>query len=256
MTPEGDENSIQRAAQLIKAARHVVVLTGAGVSTHSGIPDFRSQETGLWQRDDPMQVASLSTFRRNPQRFFNWLRPLAASMWQAQPNAAHIALAQLESGGYVQAVITQNIDGLHQRAGSRQVLEVHGSMETLSCIPCHRVYLKTDFITPFIVQGEMPRCPVCSAILKPDIVLFEEMLSQDTWLQAEHLCQQADVMVVIGSSLQVIPAGHLPALARENGAQLIIINYSPTYLDSEARVLIREDLVNVIPAIYEGVIKP
>lgn len=246
------QDSLQHAAQLIHSARHVVVFSGAGLSTHSGIPDFRSQGTGLWQRDDPMEVASLSTFKRNPQRFFNWLRPLAESMWKAEPNPAHLALAEMEKQGSIKAVITQNIDSLHQRAGNRNVMEVHGSMQTLTCPTCRSSFAGTTFATAFIVEGILPRCTNCQAILKPDIVLFEEMLPQQTWQKAEQACLEADVMLVVGSSLQVMPAGHLPALACENGARLIIINFTATYLDRKAEIVIREDLVKVVPQLVKG----
>lgn len=253
MMPESLEGSIQHAAQLITSARHVVVFTGAGISTHSGIPDFRSQGSGLWQRDDPMVVASLTTFRRHPQRFFNWLRPLASSMWKADPNAAHVALALLENKGKVSALITQNIDGLHQRAGSSNVLEVHGSMETLTCPACRKTYSGMNFAISFIEEGILPRCAECQSILKPDIVLFEEMLPLEPWQRAENHCRRADLMLVVGSSLKVEPAGHLPDLARENGARLIIVNFTSTYLDEAAEVVLHEDLVKVVPLIVEGV---
>ena len=199
-----------------------------------------------------MEVSSLTTFRRNPQRFFNWLRPLAGSMWKAQPNPAHIALAQMERSGILRAVITQNIDGLHQRAGALEVLEVHGSMQTLSCLACRKSYPSAAYAVPFVEQAVMPRCPLCQAVLKPDIVLFEEMLPQDTWQRAERHCRMADVMLVIGSSLQVMPAAHLPAVARQHGARLVMINFTPTYLDDEADVILRADLVEVVPAIFDA----
>lgn len=252
MISPSEQALIQRAAQLVNSARHAVVLSGAGLSTHSGIPDFRSQGSGLWQKDDPMEVSSLTTFRRNPQRFYNWLRPLAESMWKAQPNPAHIALAQMERYGKLKAVMTQNIDGLHQRAGSQAVLEVHGSLETLSCLVCGKNYPSAEFADLFITRGVLPRCGVCQAVLKPDIVLFEEMLPQRTWRQAERHCQTADVMLVIGSSLQVMPAAHLPAIARQNGARLVLVNFSPTYLDDEAEIILRADLVEAVPAILES----
>ncbi len=249
MISESDQLNIQRAARLLKSARHAVALTGAGLSTHSGIPDFRSQDTGLWQRDDPMEVSSLTTFRRNPQRFYNWLRPLAASMWQASPNPAHHALASLEQQGVLSALLTQNIDGLHQRAGSRIVLELHGSLETLSCLACRKTFPSASFAAPFVDRGILPRCPTCQAVLKPDIVLFEEMLPPITWQQSERHCQQADVILVIGSSLQVMPVAHLPAVALSRGARLILVNFTPTYLDDQAEVILRADLVEVVPAI-------
>lgn len=245
---------ILQAAALLKSARHAVVFSGAGLSTPSGIQDFRSSGTGLWQRDDPMEVSSLSTFRRNPQRFYTWLRPLAKSMWAAQPNAAHTALARLEQAGLVRALITQNIDGLHQRAGSRVVFEVHGSLDTLSCLACRRTFKSSDYAVPFIEEGIMPRCRHCQAVLKPDIVLFEQMLPLETWQQAERHCQQADLMLVVGSSLQVVPAAHLPALALQHGARLVILNFTPTYLDDDADVVLREDLVVSVPAIAQVVL--
>jgi len=253
MIPAEARSAAQKAGDLIRSARHAVVLTGAGISTPSGIPDFRSQNTGLWMKDDPMQVASLSAFTYRPNVFFNWLRPLAQKMWQANPNAAHIGLAELEKAGAIQAVITQNIDGLHQAAGSQNVLEVHGSARTASCKVCRISYPADQFRAAFL-EGGIPYCPVCGAILKPDIVLFEEMLPADVWTKAEWHCSQADVMLVVGSALEVVPAAGLPYTALEHGARLIINTISSTYLDEQAAILLPYDVVEIVPLIKSAVI--
>ena len=182
--------SIHRAAELVKTSRHAVVLTGAGTSTPSGIPDFRSAESGLWTRYNPMEVASLTTFRHHPERFFTWIRPLARGILSAPPNPAHQALARLEQAGYINTIITQNIDGLHQRAGSKNVLEVHGSFRSLTCVGCYQQYTAADFLAPFLETGEIPLCPACEHILKPDVVLFEEQLPVHIWLEAQEASEK------------------------------------------------------------------
>ena len=245
---------IHQTSQLFSKSSYAVVLTGAGISTASGIPDFRSQGTGLWEKDNPLEVASLSAFKYRPEVFYNWLRPLAKEIWQAKPNPAHIALAQLEKAGHIKAIITQNIDGLHQAAGAENVIEVHGSATTLTCLACQKSFPGADFIQPFILAGEMPRCPICSSLLKPDIILFEEMLPMKAWNQAQQHCEQADLILVIGSSLEVTPASSLPLYALENGAHLIINNYSSTYLDDRADVLLPMDIVQVVPSIAKNLL--
>jgi NAD-dependent deacetylase len=252
MTPASYAAEIQKINQRLVSARHAVVLTGAGISTPSGIPDFRSQRTGLWIQNDPMQVASLTAFQRRPEAFFNWLRPLAVKIWQAQPNPAHIALAELEKAGVVKAIITQNIDGLHQKAGSQQVIEVHGSLRTLSCGACHKVYPSGQFMEPFIDHGQIPHCTFCQKILKPDIVLYEEVLPAEVWSRAYTNSERADVMLVVGSSLEVMPVGGLPWQALESGAEVIIINLSPTPIDQQASVVIHADAAQILPHIAEN----
>ncbi len=247
MTTALSGGEIQKAGSLLKSARHAVVLTGAGISTPSGIPDFRSHGSGLWNKDNPLEVASLSAFRRQPERFFAWLRPLAAQIIRAGPNPAHLALADLEKAGLIKAVITQNIDGLHQAAGSQAVLELHGSTRSLTCPGCHTSYLIGLFLEEFVVQGKLPYCRACGKLLKPDIVLFEEMLPASVWQQAEVHCRQADLVLVVGSSLEVSPAGGLPWMAFQHGAQLIILNYTPTYLDAHASVVLHADAAEILP---------
>jgi NAD-dependent deacetylase len=243
------EEQVTQAARLLKQSRHAVVFTGAGISTPSGIPDFRSQNTGLWERFNPMEVASIGVFRSDPQKFYGWLRPLLRDILNAAPNAAHIALAEMEAAGIVKAVITQNIDDLHQRAGSRSVYEVHGSLRTLTCDQCEQTYPSEGYKNQFDVAGSIPHCPNCQRVLKPDITLFGEMLPYETWVAAEEHCQQADVVLIAGSSLEVFPAASLPEIGLENGAELIINNISPTYLDRSASVLLPYDVSAVLPRI-------
>jgi NAD-dependent deacetylase len=244
-----DSQAVQLAADLLKQAHYTVVLTGAGFSTPSGIPDFRSAGSGLWTRFLPMEVASLSSFRYDPERFFAWLHPLASHMLDARPNPAHLALAQLEQAGRVQAVITQNIDGLHQRAGSKKVYEIHGTLNTLTCIGCFKQHYSEDLIAPYLETGAIPRCPDCNRILKPDVILFEEQLPVRTWLSAQKVTQQCDLMLIAGTSLEVMPSAVLPVRALDGGAKLIIINQGETYIDVRADVLIRTNVAEVLPAL-------
>jgi len=246
-------DDIDFAAELLREARHAIVLTGAGLSTPSGIPDFRSAGTGLWAHDEPLEVASLTTFRTHPVRFFEWFRPLAAQMVYAQPNPAHLALARLEAQGHLQAVITQNVDMLHQKAGSKHVLEMHGTLSTLSCTQCYQKYGYENFIQAFIDHGEMPLCPVCGALLKPDVILFGEQLPQKTVYEAQQEVRKCDLVMVIGSSLEVLPVAGIPMQAIEHGAHLIIINNSPTYINVRADIVMPEDVAKIIPAIVDKV---
>lgn len=251
--PQETERDVRRAAGLLKACNYGVVLTGAGISTPSGIPDFRSAGSGLWTRYDPFEVASLSAFRYHPEKFFIWMRTLAQEIVQAVPNPAHIALAELEAAGIIQVIITQNIDGLHQRAGSRHVLEVHGSLQTLTCIGCYRKFESNGFLQPYLAFGTIPRCPDCNQILKPDVVLFEEQLPLQTWYQSQEACRRSDLILVAGSSLEVMPVAGLPMEALQHDARLIIINHMKTYLDVRADVIFRQDVAEILPRITAAV---
>lgn len=247
------EAAIEDAAVLIRKAERAVVLTGAGISTPSGIPDFRSEGTGLWSHDEPMEVASLNTFRTVPERFFNWFQPLASQIFNAQPNAAHLALAEFERAGHVRTVATQNIDGLHQKAGSQNVVELHGSLRTLSCTNCFRQFEAAPFLQPYIETGKIPQCLNCNGILKPDVILFGEQLPQSAWYEAQRAVRQCDLMVVAGSSLEVLPVARLPMQALDRGAHLIIINNTPTYLNVRADVIILDDVATTLPKIAKRV---
>ena len=246
--------AIEDAAELFRQAKRIVILTGAGISSPSGIPDFRSEGSGLWSHAEPMEVASLTTFRISPERFFNWFRPLAGQIYNARPNAAHIALAELETAGLKMTVVTQNIDGLHQKAGSVQVVEMHGSLRTLSCTQCFKQVASEPYLGSYIEDGKPPQCLNCNGILKPDVILFGEQLPQSAWLAAQQAAHQCDLMLVAGSSLEVLPVAGLPMQALDRGAHLIIINNTPTYVNVRADVVIMDDVASMIPEIKKRVL--
>jgi NAD-dependent deacetylase len=245
-------NPIDRAASLLRTAHHAVALTGAGISTGSGIPDFRSPGSGMWEQVDPLEVASIYAFRRKPEVFYNWIRPLARRVIEAQPNPAHQVLAQFEQAGLLQAVITQNIDGLHQRAGNRHVLEVHGHLREATCVRCYRIFPADSFIERFLSDGSIPTCPACGNTLKTNAILFGEALPELVMHAAKRQTRECDLMLVAGSSLEVVPAADLPRLACDHGARLIIVNLQPTYLDDQADVTIHDDVVVILPQIAQA----
>jgi NAD-dependent deacetylase len=245
---------IQIASQLIKEAGYCIALTGAGISTPSGIPDFRSPGSGVWTKYSPMEVASLSAFRYYPSRFYEWVRPFVKDLYLAEPNPAHLSLARLESGNKLQSVITQNIDALHQKAGSRTVVEVHGTYQTLTCLGCYRQIQATDeFMENFLEQEENPHCPHCGNLLKPDMILYEEQLPAQTWKQARKEVLSCDLMLILGSSLTVTPVCDLPLSALGRGAKLIIVNRTHTHLDDLADTSIQGDLEKILPMIVDKV---
>ncbi len=240
-------HAIGHAADLLRRAHHAVALTGAGISTPSGIPDFRSAGDGLWERYDPMAVASLTRFRHDPEGFFAFLQPLATRFLTAEPNPGHQALARLEQAERLIGVITQNIDQLHQRAGSQHVLEIHGNVRRATCIVCYREVDAQPYLQRFVEDGTIPRCQTCDGVLKPNLILFGEELPQAVFHQARAWCAAADVLLVAGSSLEVTPASLLPQIALDAGACLIIVNREPTYIDQRAEAVFRQDLVEVLP---------
>ncbi|MFQ5435310.1 MAG: NAD-dependent deacetylase [Anaerolineae bacterium] len=244
---------IEQATALLRKANYVVALTGAGISTPSGIPDFRSPSSGLWERHDPMEVASLTGFKRDPQQFYDWIRPLAHTLLAAQPNPAHLALAELEAAGKLKAVITQNIDMLHTRAGSTAVHEVHGHLREVTCLRCYEIFNAANFWDEVVQNGGVPHCPNCGGVLKPNVILFGELLPVSVLNQARREARACDLMLVAGSSLTVAPAGDLPYLAKPTGAGLIIVNFEETHLDYLADVVIHGDVADVLPKLAAGV---
>ena len=247
-------DSVAQAAKLIRGSTNSVAFTGAGISTPSGVPDFRSRGSGLWSKADPMAVASLHGFQSKPEDFYDWLRPVARLMITSEPNPAHYALAQLEQHGLLEVVITQNIDLLHTRAGSQVVHEVHGHIQEATCIRCGRKCRGGLFIDQLVSDGPVPSCPQCDGVMKPDIILFDELLPEAVMLAAEYAAMQCDLMQVAGSSLEVYPAADLPALTKRSGGSLIIVNLEPTYLDNSADVLIHGDVAEVLPAIADQIL--
>lgn len=247
----GGGGQLGAARDLLRAARRVVALTGAGISTPSGIPDFRSEDSGLWVKHHPFEVASITGFRHYPERFYEWIRPLARLMLDAEPNPAHRALARLEAGGMLHAIVTQNIDLLHTRAGSRVVHELHGSMREASCVECFRTAPAEQAFAQFMVDGALPRCPSCGGLLKPNVILFGEQLPYGVLQAARRAVRAADVLLVAGSSLEVSPAAEMPLMALAAGARLIVVNYAPTFVDGDADVVIREDVADVLPRLAD-----
>jgi NAD-dependent deacetylase len=239
-----------RLAELVRGADSVVALTGAGISVPSGIPDFRSPGTGLWERVDPMEVAHIDAFRADPARFWRFYGERFATLSDKRPNAAHLALAALEREGRLDAVITQNVDMLHRRAGTRRLVEVHGSIATCSCLLCaERVEL--DRARELLVDAPdgVPRCGSCSAPLKPDVVLFGELLPPGALERAGELCAGADVLLCIGSSLEVHPAAGLPLLTQRSGGRVAILTKGPTPLDDLAEVRLSGDVEEELQAL-------
>ena len=246
------EQKTSFAATLLKEADYIVALTGAGISTPSGIPDFRSKKTGLWEKNDPMVVASLRSFLNRPMVFFNWLKPLVNEIYYAKANAAHKSLASLELDNKLKAIVTQNIDNLHQKAGSKNVVEVHGSISELECLQCGiKVTFDENIVNNFIDNFDIPTCEHCQKFLKPSITLFEEMLPLEAWDSAVSHFQRADLVIVIGSSLEVYPANQLPGISISNGAKMIINTFSTTPMDKEADLLLPYDVIEVWPTILQ-----
>lgn len=238
-----------RLAELIRAAGSVVALTGAGISVPSGIPDFRSPRTGLWENVDPMEVAHIDVFRRDPERFWSFYGERFQTLEEKRPNRAHRALAALERAGLLDAVITQNIDRLHARAGSRELVEVHGTIAHASCLQCGARYELADVRARQAADpAGVPRCD-CERPLKPDVVLFGEYLPADALARAEELASGADLMLCVGSSLEVYPVAQLPELTLSRGGQVAIVTQGPTPFDSRAVVRLHGDVVDELEAV-------
>jgi len=212
-----------------------VALTGAGVSVPSGIPDFRTPETGLWANVDPMEVAHIDVFERDPERFWSYYRPRFSTLGEKEPNRAHEALAELERRGLIEGVITQNIDRLHRAAGSENVIEVHGSIETSSCTSCGASFGLEEVDGLFDRRG-VALCSACGGAVKPDVVLFGEMLPLEAIERATALAEGADLMLCVGSSLVVHPVAGLPQLTLDAGGRLAIVTKGETPYDADAEL--------------------
>lgn len=227
-------------AALVRASRACVVLTGAGVSTASGIPDFRGDH-GLWTREEAARVASIAGFRADPRGFYAFWGQHLAGLEKAQPNDAHRAIARLEARGLVHTLVTQNVDGLHQLAGSRDPLEVHGSFRRARCLGCGSRYETAKFLAE-LRPGEPPTCVLCGALVKPDVVLFGEALDE-SFQRAEAAVRGCDLLIAMGTSLEVAPVSHLVPETVDHGGKLVIVNRDPTPYDDEATLVLGGDLV-------------
>jgi NAD-dependent deacetylase len=220
---------------MLRESRSTVVLTGAGISVPSGIPDFRTPETGLWARVDPIEVAHIDVFERDPARFWSYYRPRFQSLGDKRPNRAHEALAELERRGLIDAVITQNIDRLHRAGGSENVVEVHGSIGTSSCMQCGTSF-ELEAVDRLFDERGVALCSSCGGPVKPDVVLFGELLPEGAVERARDLAERAELMVCVGSSLVVHPVAGLPQLTLERGGRLAIVTKGATPYDGDAEV--------------------
>lgn len=235
-------SAIEQAIKLIHQSSRIVAFSGAGISTEAGIPDFRSQG-GLWENAALMELMSAPGFRRNPAAFYQATMQLMPNLHRAQPTEAHKLLAMLEAQGRLSAIITQNIDGLHQSAGSKTVYEIHGSFRTGQCIGCRKKVAMAEFYER-LERGEidLPRCSICQSPVKPDVVLFGDLLPFEIWNQSVQAVQQCELLLVLGSSLVVYPAAELPQTAVASGAKLIIVNREATDYDHLADVVVQCEL--------------
>jgi NAD-dependent deacetylase len=224
-------------ASLLRERGPAVALTGAGMSTDSGIPDFRSAG-GLWEGVDPYEVASIDAFRRDPLRVWRWYGERVGMLASAVPNAGHLALAELERDGHVRTVATQNIDALHTRAGSADVVELHGSIRRFDCLSCGAVET-LDAVLAQLAESPAPTCEECGAILKPGVVMFGELLPDRAMARAESLCRETGLLLVLGSSLEVWPVAGLPGETVRAGGMLAIVNLDETPYDGDAELVVR-----------------
>lgn len=249
---EAGEEAAQRLrlAELVRASRSTVALTGAGISVPSGIPDFRSPGTGLWENVNPMEVAHIDAFRSDPVRFWSFYGERFTTLQSKVPNAAHRALAAMEAAGVLDGVITQNVDMLHRRAGTRELIEVHGSIATCSCPRCGATASLAQARRRIARAPDgVPVCEACGDPLKPDVVLFGELLPEQALARASALCEGAEVLLCIGSSLEVYPVAGLPRLTSAGGGSVAIITQGPTALEHLAAVRLRGDVVSELCAL-------
>jgi NAD-dependent deacetylase len=239
---------VERLAELLGRSHRAVALTGAGVSVPSGIPDFRTPETGLWANVDPMEVAHIDVFERDPERFWRYYRPRFQSLGDKEPNRAHEALAELELRGLIEGVITQNIDRLHRAAGSREVVEVHGSIETSSCLACGTAF-GLERVEDLFDERGVAICAECGGAVKPDVVLFGELLPDAALARATELAEGADLMLCVGSSLAVHPVAGLPQLTLAGGGRLALVTKGATPYDRDAELKLEGEVDEELAAL-------
>jgi NAD-dependent deacetylase len=251
MSDDQEARLATEAAEAIRQAEFTIAVTGAGISVPSGIPDFRSPKSGLWTKYDPMKVAHINAFLQRPQDYYDWMRLRLEVFSQAKPNPAHFALAELFRKKKLHALITQNIDGLHERAGGGPIHALHGQAFTSHCLKCHKEFATISLVEA-IQAGEVPYCE-CGGLIKPDIVLFGEALPMAVLSAAEQAARKADLCLIIGTGLEVYPAAALPEIVLHNGGELIIINKSPIDLGTSTRFVFYDDVVDVLPAIVAQV---
>jgi NAD-dependent deacetylase len=243
---------VDRLAELVRTLGPAVVLTGAGISTESGIPDFRSP-TGIWAQYDPQEYATIEAFRADPVKVWSFYRLRYGALTEAQPNPGHFALAELERQGLVRAVVTQNIDTLHERAGSREVVEVHGSIRTCSCPRCGARYAREEVVR-MLEDADAPRCRECAEVLKPDVVFFGELLPEAAIDRAYELARGTRLLLVVGSGLEVWPVSLLPDETVRAGGRVAIVNRGPTTFDDQAVLKIDGGAGETLAALVRAVL--
>src|SRR5215831_17736588 len=244
MQPVASPIIAQRIHTAIARARYIAVLTGAGISAESGLATFRDAQTGLWARFDPRELATSSAFARNPKLVWDWYAWRRERVATVQPNAGHHALAVLEERVPEFLLVTQNVDGLHQRAGNHRIVELHGNITRVKCSREGTVVEHWD-----AAKDEVPRCANCGAFLRPDVVWFEELLPADALAAAEDAARRCDLLLVVGTSAEVYPAAGLPMLALDRGATVIEINPNPTALSPQVDYVLRGSSGTMLPAL-------
>lgn len=261
MNEISNERKLEQVAELLLRHSPCVALTGAGLSTQSGLPDFRSPDKGLWARleklpDSASTVMTLQGFKQNPELFYSHFRLFLEMILSAKPNPAHFALAKLEAGGYIRAIITMNGDMLHQKAGSKNVLEMHGTVARAVCISCYRPDDGMVHWQQVLKTGKIPRCLHCGGIMKPDVILTGEQLPVKMVMQAKKLLHESHIILAGGTSFSGGPVMQWVEKVCEQGKKIVIINLGSTILDSVAEVVISADVVEVLPALAEKLVYP
>lgn len=245
------DEKIKKFAQLIIEAKKIVVLSGAGMSTESGIADFRSPGTGLWEKVDPNEFASIHSYVSDTQKNLKFMLEMGMNIFKAKPNNGHRSLTKLQKLGKLQGILTQNIDGLHQKARTKNIIELHGTANEAICMRCKEIYPITTMINQVLKGYYSPSCEVCGGLLKPNAIFFGEPLHSKTLNQADEMISDCDLFIVLGSSLLVYPAAFYPRKAISVGAKIAIINIQSTDMDENAEVVIHERIGDVLPKIVE-----
>lgn len=252
---ESEEQKINEISKLLLNSSSTIALTGAGISTNSGIPEFRGKE-GIWKKYSIKKFGTFESFQRDPMKFWKMAKKIAPKLFTAEPNPGHYALAELEKMNIIKGIITQNIDQLHQKAGTIIVYEIHGNINSCICLNCKASYTRQQCIK--IQKKENlfpPRCGICSSPLKPSVIIFGERLPTFEFFKSQQLAKKADLLLIAGSSLTVNPVANLPLYTLNNGGKLIIINDQPTYLDKKAEIVIQNKTEIILPLIVEQIKK-
>ena len=245
-----DQNTV-RLSELIQASSRIVALTGAGISTSAGLPDFRSPQSGLWNVLD-MEAFTSTGFLRSPHKLYQLIQRLVPAQGTIQPTLGHRWLAWLEAQDTLTGLLTQNVDGLHQKAGSKQVVELHGNCISAHCVGCGESGMMEDLLASMEgVPNEVPQCELCGGIYKPDVILFGDLLPPEAFRTGTRWARECDLFLVLGSSLQVAPASDLPWMALRQGAKLAILNLEETPLDDQAELVLHEDIDEVVSRLWD-----